>query len=239
MTNFASFTTGLIVGGLAMWYYCRKKGAQVAPASAVTTEPMSTSKEELEKAKACRMAVVDKAKEHADAEKKTEHLVRDYEGKNSCEDDMFSESVYEKAKAVVEATKQATKESKTVSDWVDSIDINDFKKGNTAKEEPAMDPRCVDINVYESTRDEFFNDPPEGWDCKTLVYYADCTLIDDGSEMEVDINETVGYGGLKLFNLLERGAERVIYLRNEKTKTIYEVFEDPYTYAEHLGINDE
>lgn len=215
MTNFASFTTGLIVGGIAMWYYCRKKGAQVAPASAVTTEPMSTSKEELEKAKACRMAVVDKAKEHADAEKKAEHLVRDYEGKNSREDDKISESVYDKAKAVVEATKQEV------------------------VEEPAMDPRCVDINVYESTRDEFFNDPPEGWDCKTLVYYADCTLIDDGSEMEVDINETVGYGGLKLFNLLERGAERVIYLRNEKTKTIYEVFEDPYTYAEHLGINDE
>lgn len=71
----------------------------------------------------------------------------------------------------------------------------------------------------------------EDYDTETLNYYADGVLTDDMDNMIRDIDELVGEGSLNRFGEYEDDA---VHVKNDKTKTYYEILKDERTFAEYM-----
>ena len=85
---------------------------------------------------------------------------------------------------------------------------------------------------YVISPDDFRCSPP-GYNAQSLDYFADGVLADSWG-VELDIEETIGQESLECFGDYVDG---IVYVRNERTETDYEVSQDPRTYEEVLRMN--
>lgn len=69
----------------------------------------------------------------------------------------------------------------------------------------------------------------DGYEIRSLVHYADGVLVDENGEVVEDVDHVVGGGYDAHIGDYE---EDVVHIRNDVTKTDYEVLADPRTYAD-------
>lgn len=69
----------------------------------------------------------------------------------------------------------------------------------------------------------------DGYDLIDLTYYADGVLEDENYEIVVDVAETVGVESLNSFGEYD---DDVVFVRNDKRKTDYEIVRDPRNYSD-------
>lgn len=69
----------------------------------------------------------------------------------------------------------------------------------------------------------------DGYDLIDLTYYADGVLEDENYEVVVDVAETVGVESLDSFGEYD---DDVVFVRNDKRKTDYEIVRDPRNYSD-------
>ena len=75
-----------------------------------------------------------------------------------------------------------------------------------------------------------------GYNLVSLTYYADKKLVDDLKEVEIEnVDEIIGLDNLNTFGQYEDDS---VFVRNDKTKTDYEILLDTRTWAE-LRTNGE
>ena len=68
-----------------------------------------------------------------------------------------------------------------------------------------------------------------GYDLIDLTYYADGVLEDENYEIVVDVAETIGLESLNSFGEYD---DDVVFVRNDKRKTDYEIVRDPRKYSD-------
>ena len=85
---------------------------------------------------------------------------------------------------------------------------------------------------YVISPDDFRCSPP-GYNAQALDYFADGVLADSWG-VELNIEETIGEESLECFG---EYADGIVYVRNERTETDYEVTQDPRTYEETIRTN--
>lgn len=86
-----------------------------------------------------------------------------------------------------------------------------------------------DDPYYVITPEEFGE--IDEYETVTLSYFGDEELADDEGNI-VDIAETIGFDALQHIGDYDEGA---VYVRNDATKTDYEVLQESKTYAEVFG----
>ena len=85
---------------------------------------------------------------------------------------------------------------------------------------------------YVISPDDFRCSPP-GYNAQALDYFADGVLADSWG-VELDIESTIGEDSLEHFGDY---ADGIVYVRNERKETDYEVTQDPRTYDEAVRGN--
>lgn len=82
---------------------------------------------------------------------------------------------------------------------------------------------------------EEFSDEMQHFEKETLLYYMeDGILSDNNDEVIEDISKTIGDEALNSFGM-ESDDEDIVYIRNEKMGTDYEVIRQHKSYEEHMA----
>lgn len=113
---------------------------------------------------------------------------------------------------------------------VDNSDEND-EEGDMEDDGPGfpyIDP------PYVISPDDFACSPP-GYNAQPLDYYSDGILADAWG-VKLDIDEIIGEDSLEHFG---EYTDDIVYVRNERTETDYEVTRDPRSYREAMQINPD
>lgn len=123
----------------------------------------------------------------------------------------------------------------------------EFPPGNAFVQYGEEDEKVVEFKVYERIDGEpyvisrlEFEDNEAGYDQISLTYYdGDDTLCDDKDSRIPDIDRVIGQRNLEYFGHASDD-ERVVYVRNEKFGTDYEIFKNDGEYTVMvLGLSDE
>lgn len=123
----------------------------------------------------------------------------------------------------------------------------EFPPGNAFVQYGEDDEKVVEFKVYERIEGEpyaisrlEFEDNEAGYDQISLTYYdGDDTLCDDKDSRIPDIDRVIGQRNLEYFGHASDD-ERVVYVRNEKFGTDYEIFKNDGEYTVMvLGLSDE
>lgn len=120
----------------------------------------------------------------------------------------------------------------TESEDTDDADDAEYRKivaesGYNNEEKGGSEPMTNEIEVIPP--DEF-GDILE-YDTETLVYYSDGVLADTSNNVIEDVDDMVGPEALDSFGEWE---DDVVYIRNDKYKTYYEVTRD---YDKYIDLN--
>lgn len=119
---------------------------------------------------------------------------------------------------------ESRKES--VKEYVDIIKNAGYKKDAKEEERPKFK------EPYVITPDDFYED--DEYERLSFVLFRDDILVDDDYRVVHDINDVVGNDSLNHFGEYE---DDVVYVRNDKYKTIYEICKDERSYEEFLETN--
>ena len=123
----------------------------------------------------------------------------------------------------------------------------EFPPGNAFVQYGEEDEKVVEFKVYERIEGKpyvisrlEFEDNEAGYDQISLTYYdGDDTLCDDKDSRIPDIDRVIGQRNLEYFGHASDD-ERVVYVRNEKFGTDYEIFKNDGEYTVMvLGLSDE
>lgn len=124
---------------------------------------------------------------------------------------------------------------------------NAFEQYGDDTEGPSEGEAVVEFKVYEKIEGEpyvisrlEFEDNEADYDQVSLTYYdGDDTLCDDKDSRVPDIDRVVGQRNLEYFGHASDD-DRVVYVRNEKFGTDYEIFKNDGEYTVMvLGLSDE
>ena len=118
-----------------------------------------------------------------------------------------------------------TRKYRTSDDYED--EENDEEGGNGDEYEAPY------INGPYVISPEDFNSSPPGYNAQPLDYFSDGILADSWG-VKLDIDETIGEDSLKHFGDYQ---DDILYIRNEREETDYEITRDPRTYDEAVRTN--
>lgn len=90
-----------------------------------------------------------------------------------------------------------------------------------------------EIDPFIITKEEFYHNEPEH-DQVALTYYEADDIVSDGKDLPVeDVDNTVGREALQRFGA-GSGDRNVVYVRNPRMQTDFEVVSSPGSYAEEV-----
>lgn len=158
----------------------------------------------------------------------------DEQNPEKSEEKKLEKQMEEISKKVEKMNENIKKNSSDESD-IDYVDYNFVSKENCKKKEekPSMNkkefepPYVIDENEFltqESLDDRYMT--------VTLTLYSDGTLADDLDDEVIPSDRNVGEE--LMYSFLDSDKD-VIYVRNEKRKTDYEIDKDEMTYFEATG----
>lgn len=101
-----------------------------------------------------------------------------------------------------------------------------YTKETKVEEKPKFD------KPHPITPDEFYEN--NEYERLTFFIFRDDILVDDDYQIVHDVNDVIGYDSLEHIGEYE---DDVVYVRNDKYKTDYEVCRDERTYEEFLEEN--
>jgi hypothetical protein len=141
----------------------------------------------------------------------------------------------EHADVVVEDDEEETvdeevDEEETVDEEVDEEETESIHKQNYDRDRSA--PYIISIREYMEDRDEY--------DKTTITYFEDDdVLCDEREEVIPNVEGTVGSTALTNFGHLSED-KKIVYVRNERISTDFEIVRDTRSYAEVvLGFKEE
>lgn len=153
-----------------------------------------------------------------------------YASKYSDKNDMTEEIAEEEPKEISEEVTEMDEDHKKYSDILKNAGYtSDESDKNTKKEEPvAVDDESNFVIIPPEEFGEIDENTGEVFDVITLVYYADNVMLyyDDQHQVD-DIDHLVGKEFRDHFGDYEEG---VVYVRNKRNQTDYEIIKDEDKY---------
>lgn len=151
---------------------------------------------------------------------------RKYEYEILIDEETRDEMIKQAHEKVQEQRPKATKEE--IDSYHDTISALGYGDITVVKQEKTTDWRPP----YVITPDEFYEN--EDNDRLSFFLFADGVLADDDFLVVHDVDDVVGAESLTHFGEYE---DDIVYVRNEKYKTDYEISRDERTYEEFLKEN--
>lgn len=91
---------------------------------------------------------------------------------------------------------------------------------NAAEKQPSTSPYTIDQNDFGMNED---------YDVDSMLYHADDYLTDENNELIDNIEDSVGY---ECLNEFKESDTDVVYVRNDETKTDYEILKVDTNYKD-------
>ena len=121
------------------------------------------------------------------------------------------------------------------SEVVKNVDSDKFENGATKEEIESYKKIAKEYVAANRVVKEPYQIPPEefsekeGYKIESLTYYSDGVLADDTGDIIHNINDTVGKDFASYFG---EYSDECVYIRNDTSKTDYEILLDSQTYEE-------
>lgn len=211
------FATGAVIGSVATWFAVKTKYEKIA-------------QEEIDSVKVEFDQLVKNRKKEMEIYHRIMDAKKNEESKEDEESDSDSEYYSEEDDSEYEQT--MIDYSNLTRNYSSSGDEDDESNENDKEGVEGGEDEIPYINGPYVISPEEFNDRTD-FCAQPLDYYADGVLA-DGWGVKLDIEETIGEESLNHFGEYD---DDIVYVRNERTETDYEVTRDPRTYEERIGTN--
>ena len=211
LSYFLVFAVGAISGSAATYHFVKKKF------EAISNVEIRSVKESFKK------------RYNEPCSGLTEHCCKCEEEDDDDRDNKFkyytrsnTENIVESIDETLKARKQRNYDLNTMNEIVRDYSSTNKNESSTEKK---VKEKTVKKDIYIIEPEEFGEDPD--YKTVTLTYFADGTVAYDNGDRIYDVEKLLGEDALTNIGAYEIGC---VHVRNETTKTDYEIYEDDREY---------